>query len=314
MKNILSSEILRFLEKESIQYECSQPLLDEYTIASIFSPVEKGFYFLVGNELPDAVSKSVILLSHSSSLSLKNNNIGIYLIHSDPQVVFYRLLSSLYKTPSTGIISNTAIIHPEAKIGKNVQIDHFVVVDKAVIDDDVIIRSHCYIHENSLLGKGVTIEHHSVIGAQGVAWTWDEQGTEKIVQPQLGGVEIGPNCFMGAGTILVRGSLNENTIIGKSTLLAPGCRIGHGTQIGEYVHFANSVTTGGNTQIGNYCFVGSGAVFRPKVNIHAHTIVGAGAVVVNNTSAIGKTLIGVPAMEKETKSHSSGMPKIKLTK
>ena len=62
------------LEKESIQYECSQPLLDEYTIASIFSPVEKGFYFLVGNELPDAVSKSVILLSHSSSLSLKNNN------------------------------------------------------------------------------------------------------------------------------------------------------------------------------------------------------------------------------------------------
>lgn len=314
MKNILSSEILRFLEKESIRYECSQPLLDEYTIASIFSPVDKGFYFLVGNELPDAVSKSVILLSHSSCLSLKNNNIGIYLIDSDPQEVFYRLLSSLYKTPSTGIISNTAIIHPEAKIGKNVQIDHFVVVDKAIIEENVIIRSHSCIHNNSIIRRDSTIENHSVIGAQGVAWIWNEQGTEKIVQPQLGGVDIGPNCFLGAGTILVRGSLNENTLIGKSTLLAPGCRIGHGTQIGDYVHFANCVTTGGNTQIGNYCFVGSGAVFRPKVNIHAHTIVGAGSVVVNNTTTNGKTLVGIPAVEKETKAHSSGVPNTKRTK
>jgi hypothetical protein len=37
-------------------------------------------------------------------------------------------------------------------------------------------------------------------------------------------------------------------------------------------------------------------------------------VVVNNTTAIGKTLIGVPAVEKDTKAHSSGMPKIKRTK
>jgi UDP-3-O-[3-hydroxymyristoyl] glucosamine N-acyltransferase len=312
MKKILAKEIISFLEKESIQYLCNQGLLNEYTIASLFMPVEKGFYFFVGDELPDTVSKSVILLNHSNNNTLKNDNVGIYLIDSDPQQVFYRLLSSLYKSLSNGIISDAAIIHPEAKIGKNVQIDHFVVVDKAMIEDNVIIRSHSYIHNNSIIRKDVTIENHSVIGAQGVAWIWDEQGTKKIVQPQLGGVEIGPNCYLGAGTILVRGSLNENSKIGKNTLLAPGCRIGHGTQIGEYVHFANNVITGGNTIIESYCFVGSSAVFRPKVKIHAYTIVGAGAVVVKNTKENGKTLIGIPAVEKETKEHPSGMPKPKL--
>jgi UDP-3-O-[3-hydroxymyristoyl] glucosamine N-acyltransferase len=312
MEIILSKEIISFLEKESIHYECNEELLHEYTIASLFMPVENGFYFFVGEELPNTVSKSAILLNRSNSNSLKNDNVGIYLIDSDPQQVFYRLLSSVYKTQSNGIISDTAIIHPEAKIGKNVQIDHFVVVDRAVIEDNVIIRSHSYIHNNSIIKKDVTIENHSVIGAQGVAWIWDEQGSEKIIQPQLGGVEIGPNCFLGASTILVRGSLNENTKIGKSTLLAPGCRIGHGTQIGEYVHFANNIITGGNTRIGNYCFVGSAAVFRPKVEIHTNTVVGAGAVVVKNTTELGKTLIGIPAKEKETKVHPSGMPKPKL--
>jgi len=311
MKKILSKDIISFLEKESIPFECNQQLQNEYTIASLFMPIEYGFYFYLGDEVPDTISNSIVLLRKRKENILSNNNVGIYLSEADPQRVFYRLLTSFYGTRSNGIISKTAIIHPEAKIGKNVQIDHFTVVDKAVIEDNVIIRSHCYIHDNSIIRQNVEIEPHSVIGAQGVAWIWDEKEIEKIVQPQLGGVEIEPNCFLGSNTIIVRGSLNENSKIGKNTLLAPGCRIGHGTQIGENVHFANNIITGGNTKIGNYCFVGSAAVFRPKVKIHEKTIIGAGAVIVKNTTKAGVTLIGVPAEEKETKEHPSGMPKPK---
>lgn len=135
---------------------------------------------------------------------------------------------------------------------------------------------------------------------------------KKILQPQLGGVDIYENCFIGAGTIIVRGSLNENTRIGRNSLLAPGGRIGHGTQIGDFVHFANNVVTGGNTIIGDYSFVGSAAVFRPKIVIHPKTIVGAGSVVVKNTTKEGKTLLGIPAKEINTKVNPSGMPKPKL--
>ena len=313
MEKILSKDIINFLEKESIRYECKKELLEEYTIASLFMPINKGFYFFVGNELPNTISKSAVLLNHSYNRTLKNDNVGIFLLDSNPQEVFYRLMVSVYKTQSNGVISNTAIIHPEAKIGKNIQIDHFVVVDKAVIEDNVIIRSHCYIHNNSIIRKNVVLESNSVIGAQGVVWIWNEKATEKIIQPQLGGVEIGPNCFIGAGTVIVRGSLNENSKIAKNSFFAPSCRIGHGTQIGESVHFANNIVTGGNTRIGNNCFVGSAAVFHPKVKIHDNTIIGAGAVVVKDTSKEGMTLIGVPAKEKESKEHPNGMPKPKPT-
>jgi len=267
-------------------------------------------YFFLGDEVPSSISNSALILRMGNSVTLKNENIGIY-INQDPQLIFYQLLSSLYGTHSNGEISNSVIIHPEAKIGDNVQIDNFSIIGKAVISDNVIIRSHCYVHDNSFIGKNVTIENHSINGAQGVAWIWNDQETEKIVQPQLGGVEIKENSFLGANTIVVRGSLNENSVIGKNTLLAPGCRIGHGTQIGDFVHFANNVITGGNTNIGNNCFVGSAAVFRPKVKIHENTIIGAGAVVVKNTTEKGKTLVGVPAEEKETKAHPNGMPKPK---
>lgn len=307
---ILSDDIINFLNKEEISFECSHKLNKQYIIASLFMPIENGFYFFLGAEVPDSIANSLLLLRKGNYLELKNNNEAIY-IDGSPQEVYYKLLSSKFKSQSNGLISKTAIIHPEAKIGKNVQIDHYAVVGNVFIEDNVIIRSHCYIHDNSVLGENVTIENHSIIGAQGVAWIWNEQETEKIIQPQLGGVEIHSNASLGANTIVVRGSLSENSIIGKNTLFAPGCRIGHGTIIGDYVHFANNVITGGNTKIGDYSFIGSSAVFRPKVNLHKNTIVGTGAVVIKNTTQEGKTLIGVPAVEKETKEHPSGMPKPK---
>ena len=118
------------------------------------------------------------------------------------------------------------------------------------------------------LEEGVRVESGSVIGACGVAWTWNEEETEKVIQPQIGGVHVGAHSFLGAHTVVVRGSINEKTSIGHHSLLAPGSRIGHGTQIGNFVHFENNVITGGNTRIADYCFIGSSAVFRPKVKLH----------------------------------------------
>jgi len=297
LRTILSKEILDFLDGEGIPYQVDSHIEKEYTIASIFYPVDEGVYFFTGDVVPDSITKSLLLVNNKKPhKNIKNENICLF-IDADPQITFYKLLSHLYKSTSTGKISSTSIIDPEAKIGNNVQIDHFTIVGKATIGDDTIIRSHCYIHDNAVIGTNVTIEPQSIIGAQGVAWIWNEDETEKIVQPQLGGVIVKDNSFLGANTIIVRGSI--------------GCRIGHGTQIGDFVHFANNVVTAGNISFGDYCFVGSSAVFRPKVKLHSHTIVGAGAVVVKNTIEEGKTLVGIPAVEKETKAFPSGMPKLK---
>lgn len=311
MQVIHSDKVVKFLKETEISFNVFGSLQETYHIASIFEPIKQGFYFLLGNNIPNEIESSLILVDANFQNERVINNNSAIVIDDNPQKVFYKILAHFFPTISTGEISTAAIVSPEAIIGKNVQIDPFCIIGKAQIGDNSIIRSHCYIHDDSIIEEGVTIESHSIIGAKGVAWTWNNDETERIIQPQMGGVHIEKNCFLGANTIVVRGSTSENTVIGENTLMAPGCRVGHGTRIGKFVHFANNIITGGNTVIGDYSFIGSAAVFRPKVKIHPNTIVGAGAVVVKNTSNEGLTLMGVPATETLTKANPSGMPKPK---
>jgi UDP-3-O-[3-hydroxymyristoyl] glucosamine N-acyltransferase len=310
MKTILLLNILDFLEEEGVSYKIKNHRIeDKFIVASIFNPIEHGVYFLVGETVPETLCNSLLLVKKDfPEEKIKDGNVGLFM-DADPQLYFYKLLAKYFAVHSNGEVSALAIVHPEAIIGKGVQIDPFAIIWKAIIGDHSIIKSHCYIHDDSNIGANVVVDTHSVIGAQGIAWIWNEDETAKMVQPQLGSVIIKDHCFLGANTIVVRGSLNESSIVGHNTLLAPGCRIGHGTQIGNFVHLANNVITGGNTQIGDYCFIGSSAVFRPKVKLHNYTIVGTGAVVIKNTTEDGKTLMGVPASENETKVTPSGMPK-----
>jgi UDP-3-O-[3-hydroxymyristoyl] glucosamine N-acyltransferase len=305
---ISSKQILDFLNINNIHHYIYGKIGKEYTIASMFNPITNGFYFFNHKNIPDNINKSLILTNNKELISETNT---ILLINDNPQIIFYKIIDYYFKEKSNGIIQKTSIIHPEAKIGKNVQIDNYCIIGKCKIGDNSIIKSHCTIENNTTIGNNCIIENQSIIGARGMAWVWDEQQENKIILPQIGGVTIGNNTILGANTIVVRGSLNEDTHIGSNTIIAPGCRIGHGTKIGNYVHFANNIATGGNTVIGDYSFIGSSATFRPKVNIHPNTIVAAGAVVVKNTTQPAQTLMGVPASEFATKKQPAGMPKPK---
>ena len=282
-----------------------------FKVASLFSKVHNGFYFYSGNEEIE-FENSLILVGNNTPKIYGENQI-IKLLDAEPQQIYYMILNHIFGRKSNGKIAKTAVIGSKVNLGTNVQIDDFCILeDNVQIGNDVIIGSYTKIHSNSSIGNETIIESGCIIGTQGVAWTWNKEQTQKIIQPQLGGVEVKEKCFIGAGTIIVRGSLNENTEIGFSTLMAPGGRIGHGTKVGNFVHFANNVITGGNTVIGDFSFIGSSAVFRPKVVIHPKTIIGSGSVVVKNTTMAGKTLMGVPAVETLTKIFPSGMPKPKL--
>jgi len=305
------NDIINYLKFNDIPFELKGNPKDCYTITSLFYPEPDGFYY-IENELSFDVKLIDSLILSNFNLILDEGNV-VLLVTESPQEIFYKMLNFYFREESSGLICETVKIHKEALIGKNVQIDPFVVVGKCVIGDNTIIKSHTVITDNTKIGSNVLIEHSCTIGATGMAWIWDNNGN-RIVQPQLGGVIIEDYCRIGAQTVIVRGSLNENSRIGTHTVIAPGARIGHGTQIGKYVHLANNVVTGGNTVIGAYCFIGSSAVFRPKIKLHTYTTVAAGAVVVKNTSKENLTLIGVPAAETATKEISNGIPKSKSKK
>jgi len=316
MSTITLKQILNYLESRGISHHLSGPFpLDQFlSFASIFEPIPNGFYFYLGERMAFPIEDSLLLASSDLPMSEPGTGNTVLYIDAQPQLTYYRILQEFHAEKSTGVVSPHAVIDPAAELGDNVQIDPFCVIGKVKIGANTIIKSHCTLHDNTIIEEGVRVESGSVIGACGVAWTWNEEETEKVIQPQIGGVHVGAHSFLGAHTVVVRGSINEKTSIGHHSLLAPGSRIGHGTQIGNFVHFANNVITGGNTRIADYCFIGSSAVFRPKVKLHPETIVGAGAVVTKDTTEAGATLVGVPAKQLKTKAHPSGMPKPKTKK
>ena len=121
-------------------------------------------------------------------------------------------------------------IHEGAKIGKNVEIGEFCVIEDGVeIGDNTVLRNYvelrkntkigsdCYIDSrvstsgDCKIGNNVTLRYDSII-ARGV-----EIGDNTYVCPrvmtnnldsgkeQIGGAKIGANCFIGTNTVFQHG-------------------------------------------------------------------------------------------------------------
>jgi len=165
------------------------------------------------------------------------------------------------------------------------------------------------VKDGCVIGKRVTIEAHSTIGATGVAWVWDASTGERIVQPQIGGARIGDDCFLGTDVTVVRGSINEVTTLGNGCVVAHGTKIGHGCVVGADVHFANNVAIAGNCRIGDRAFLSSASVLRPRVRLARGVVVGAGAVVTRDIDQEDLVVSGVPARAMESKVNHAGVPR-----
>lgn len=98
-------------------------------------------------------------------------------------------------------------IHPGAKIGRRLVIDHgmgVVVGETAVIGDDVLIY-----HGVTLGGKEFTrAKRHPTIGNNVMI------GAESIV---LGNITIGDNVMIGAGSVVTKDVAPNSVVIGGRT-------------------------------------------------------------------------------------------------
>ena len=231
----------------------------------------------------------------------------------NPQLSFYELSQTMIEDyiESDSLVFNMlnkSYIHKNAKIGNNVQISPGCIIGNCEIQDNVIIHPNVTIYKKSKIGSNVQIGAGTVIGAEGVMWTYNSKTNDRILLHQLGGVIIQDNCFISSNVTIVRGSANENTIIGNSTYIAPGTCIGHGTLIHDNVHFANNVSTGGSSEIASHSFLGSGSIISPRCKITERIVLGAGSCLLTNATKAG-VYVGTPAKWiKEIESGLSGTP------
>jgi UDP-3-O-[3-hydroxymyristoyl] glucosamine N-acyltransferase len=231
---------------------------------------------------------------------------NVEIIHTeDPQLEFYKLSHSFPKeyTFTKNIWGNNQYFK-----GINCDIsEHSVIGDGVIIGDNVTVGPGTVIYSKTIIGNNVRIDSNCTIGTEGMMWVWDND--KKVFLKQLGGVIIRDNCIIGSGTVIVRGSANENTILENNVNMAPGCLIGHGCHIGNSTHFANGVKLGGSVVISDYNFLGSGSIISPGVKITCQDVViGAGSTVVKNIDEEG-VYIGTPTKKiKSTKGKLKGIP------
>lgn len=227
----------------------------------------------------------------------------------NPQLYFYQLSKQYaedYLDANNLIEINGSYIHKDANIHHTVKIYPGCTIGNVDIDKNCIIHPGCTIYSKTKIKNNTYIEANTVIGAAGMMWVWDND--DKVFLEQLGGVIIGSNCRIGSNITVVRGSANENTVIGNSVCIAHGTKIGHGCNIGNTVHFANNVSLGGSVFISDNCFLGSGSTVSPRCKIDDKIILGAGSCLTKSVGSPG-IYAGVPAKWiKPIGKYHSGVP------
>ena len=148
-------------------------------------------------------------------------------------------------------IHKTAIIGPQVKLGDNVNIGPYSVIDGAVtLGDGVIIGAHCVVEGDTVIGNGCQLYTGAVIGSP--PQDRKHQKTDKVYLT-IGAnnvfreyVTVNPGTIEGGGT----------TTIGDNNLFMACCHVAHDCQIGNDCVLANYVGLSGHVTIEDRAVIG----------------------------------------------------------
>ena len=173
------------------------------------------------------------------------------------------------------LIHPTAIVNENVRLGKNVKIGPYSIIeDNVFIDDNSIIGNYVTICENTQIGKKCTIFHNSSIGEIPQDLKFDGERTKTI---------IGDRTVIREFVTINRGTkaLGE-TRIGNDCLLMAYVHIGHDSIIGNNVIMANMTTLGGHVSILDFASIGGGVLIHQFCKIGSHAFIGGGFRVVQD--------------------------------
>ena len=248
--------------------------------------------------LLETSSAGACLVSRKMRLDdLKDISVSLVIV-DDPQdacLALARELRPQFEPAKVGI-SPQSQISPTARVGTDTHIypgvfidDDVVVGDRCVIfpgvfigrcgriGNDCTIYPHAVLYPDVRVGNRVIIHASAVLGADGFGYRFRSGRFEKI--PQLGWVEVGDDCEIGACTTIDRGMIGP-TSIGEGTKLDNLVMIGHNCEVGKHnayasqVGLAGSVTTGeyvrcaGQVGVADHVHLGRGCTLGAKAGIH----------------------------------------------
>jgi len=189
-------------------------------------------------------------------------------------------------------------IHPGAVIGDDVEIECGAVIHSGAqimagskIGEAAVIFPNAVLYENTIVGPRSIIHAGAVLGAYGFGYK-QVAGKHQLTS-QLGHVELGADCEIGANTTIDRGTYGP-TRIGEGTKLDDQVMIGHNCVIGRHNLICSQVGIAGSTSTGDYVVMAGQAGLRDHIHIGDKAVLGAMSGVMNDVAA-GSTMLGIPA-------------------
>lgn len=224
---------------------------------------------------------------------------GKVLIHvKNPKTTLAEIGNHFFVEKQEPGIHSTAIIHPEAKIGKEVTIGAYCVIGKATIGDYCVIDSNVRIYDSVVMGHHCVIKAGAVLGGAGFGYERDANGN-KFRFPQIGNLIMGDYVEVGANSCIDRGALSD-TVIGDYTKINNLCHIAHNNIIGKNVSITGCVNVSGGNVIDDDVWIAPNSSLRGYIHLGKGCTLGMGAVATKDIPA-GETWVGNPARKLEKK-------------
>ena len=169
------------------------------------------------------------------------------------------------------MIHPTAVVHPSAKLGDQVQIGEYAIVEAdVVVGAGSRIAAHAIVRCGSELGARVTVDSFAVVGGMPQMRSDDQPA---------GRVKIGDGTVLREGVTVHRATRQDGfTTVGADCFLMAQSHVGHDCTVGNSVTLANNVMLAGHVQVGDRTFVGGGA------GVHQFVRIGEGAMIGGNAS------------------------------
>jgi UDP-N-acetylglucosamine acyltransferase len=174
------------------------------------------------------------------------------------------------------MIHETAIVHPKAEIGENVEIGAFSVIrENVTIGSGTNIGPHVVIDPFVDIGADCRIFQFAAIGAEPQALKFSGEKTY---------VKIGRGNIIREFVTIHRGTADGGglTEVGEENLIMAYSHIAHDCKLGRNVVLSNNATLGGHITIGDHATVGGLVAIHQFVRVGNYAFIGGKSAVVKD--------------------------------
>ncbi len=170
------------------------------------------------------------------------------------------------------MIDERAVIAPGAKIGKNVSVGAYSIVESGVVvGDDTWIGPHVVVTGRTTIGAQNKIYQFSSIGEAPQHLGYP--GNDTRLEIGSGNI-IREHCTINRGTEETDGV----TRVGNDNFFMAHVHVAHDCEVGNNTIFANCASLAGHVSVGDYAVLGGFSLVHQYCRIGAHCITGIGAV------------------------------------